>query len=62
MAVKTNCATPGAIFSTHIQPQTIEIVIDLPNSLDLTEAQAIQLEGTIHNALELALAPLFVTR
>lgn len=60
MAIETKCSTPGAMFNTYIHPTSIEIDIVLPRIFDLTEAQAIHLENTIHNALELALTPLFL--
>ena len=60
MAQETDCSTPGAIFSTHIDPKTIVLEVDLPFTLVLTEAQAVQLERNLHNAVELALAPLFI--
>jgi hypothetical protein len=47
------------VFTTHIQPASVTITVALPMSLDLSEVDAIHLESTIHNALELALAPLF---
>lgn len=61
MAIETKCSTPGAIFETHIRPDSIEIVILMPNDIDLNEVDAIHLEKTIHNAIELALAPIFVS-
>ena len=60
MANQTPCQTPGSQFHTHISSKRIETTIDLPDSLNLTEAQAELLDINIHNALELALAPYFV--
>lgn len=60
MALMTPCTTPGAHFDTHITPTTIELLVGLPFVLSLTGEEAATLEYTIHNAMELALAPLFV--
>ena len=59
MAVETKCMTPGANYYTHIQRSAIIVEVILPHALDLTEDEAVQLDLTIHNALELALAPTF---
>jgi len=61
MAVETKCSTPGAMFNTYIHPTSIEIDVVLPRSFNLNEEQAKYLEDTIHNALELALTPLFIS-
>ena len=59
MALKTKCQTPGAHFTTKIEPSKIKVYIALPFDLQLTEAQAALLEANIHNVLELCLAPHF---
>jgi hypothetical protein len=53
--------TLGAVYGTRIRPMAIEIEIRLPCSFILAEDEAILLERTLHNVLELALAPLFGT-
>ena len=60
MALQTKCMTPGTNITTKITPTTIEIKVVLPFILSLNKDEAKLLEYTIHNALELALAPLFV--
>jgi hypothetical protein len=56
MAIETPCQTPGAQFHTVITADRVSVVIDLPAPLDLTEADARQLEADLHNATELVLA------
>lgn len=63
----SDCLTPGAVFHTHIhdrprpKAREISILVDLPTSVPaISEAQAVALDGRIHDALEQALAPLFV--
>lgn len=60
MAVATRCSTPGATYSTTISGDTVMMVVHLPMELDLTEAEAEHLEATLHNALEMVLAPAFI--
>lgn len=63
MAIETKCMTPGTMFGTYITAEGISIEISLPMTVDLKSLgreAAEHLENTIHNALELALAPLFV--
>jgi hypothetical protein len=63
MAQETNCLTTGARFSTKITSSRglIELEIDgLPRGFAQSEEEAIQLERNLHNAIELALAPMFV--
>ena len=59
MALETNCSTPGVTYDIHIAASLIEIDIYLGQNFDLLEPEAIHLERTIHNALALALTPLF---
>ena len=59
MAIATTCKTPGAIYTTHIVSNGVSISVGLPFPLDITRKQAADLENTIHNQLELALAPYF---
>jgi hypothetical protein len=40
-------------------PGGVNITVVFPAAISLTAAQAAQLEGNLHNAVELALAPLF---
>jgi hypothetical protein len=60
MAIATRCSTPGATYSTTISGDTVMMVVHLPRELDLTEKEAGHLEDTLHNALEMALAPVFI--
>jgi len=59
-AVKTPCQTPDAVFHIEIKDKSIECSIDLPFKLDLSEKEDKELEGNIHNAIELALSKYFV--
>lgn len=59
MAQETLCQTPGAVFHTKINPQSVGVSVELPKKLELTEQQAELLEKNIHNAMELVLAPYF---
>jgi hypothetical protein len=58
--IETSCQTSGAIFHTTIGRRQVACIVDLPADLDLTALQAETLEGSIHNAVELALAPWFI--
>lgn len=60
MAVRTPCQTSGAQFHIGIGPRAVSASVDLPFDLNLTEMQAATLDANVHNALEMALAPLFV--
>jgi hypothetical protein len=60
MAQKTNCMTPGTIYSTHISPTSIVLKVDFPQHFVLYEEEVKQLEKNLHNAVELVLAPMFV--
>ena len=59
MAQETPCQTPGARFHSHISGQKIEVSVNLPQTLDLSEAEAKLLDTNLHNALELVLARYF---
>jgi len=59
MAQETPCQTPGATYHILIEDQAITVGVDLPQPLSLSEDQARLLEANLHNAVELALAPLF---
>lgn len=59
MAVPTRCQTPDAVFRIAISDRAISAAVELAFRLNLTEDAAALLEANIHNALELALAPLF---
>lgn len=59
MAHGTECQTPGAQFHTHISGATVEIRVDLPHELGLSEDDAKLLESNLHNAVELVLARYF---
>jgi len=53
------CLTPETQFHFHIMPSVIDMKVELPIALDLTEEQAIQLEDELHDALESVLAKFF---
>lgn len=56
MAEKTACMTPDAIYHSHITPTHLEVKVDFPFELDLSEREAELLDILIHNQLEIALA------
>lgn len=59
MALPTKCQTPGAVFKTAIQRESVSITVELPVPLFLTEEEAELLEANLHNVLELVLKPYF---
>lgn len=59
MARETPCKTPGATFKITIGTKGIEVVVLYPMEIDMTVEEAIDLENTLHNAVEMALAPVF---
>jgi hypothetical protein len=59
MAVETPCQTPGATYHVGIAGREITVWVELPEGLDLTEQHAAVLDANLHNAVELALAPLW---
>ena len=56
MALETPCQTPGALFHTRIEDRSVEVKVDLPGALELSEDEAAILEANVHNAMELVLA------
>jgi hypothetical protein len=56
MAIKTRCLTPGAMFETHIQEESLSVQVEFGRKIDLTEAEAEILDALVHNQLEMALA------
>lgn len=56
MAEKTVCMTPDAIYHSYITPTHLEVKVDFPFTLDLSEREAELLDILIHNQLEIALA------
>ncbi len=56
MAIATRCQTSGATYTTAITPGQLVIAIDFGRVLDLSAADAAELETNAHNALELVLA------
>ena len=59
-AVKTTCQTPGAVFHIDIDNESITCKVDFPFPLDLSDDAAKELEGNIHNAIELAISKYFI--
>ena len=59
MATETKCQTPGAQFHTKVQFNSVEVKVDMPFELKLSEEEATLLESNIHNAMELVLARYF---
>ena len=61
MALKTDCQISGTVFKTKINPNKINIEIDLPFDLEISEKEAKILEGNIHNVMEIVLKSYFIT-
>lgn len=59
MANATPCQTSGAQFHTVINERHVNIWVDLPFPLNLSEEEATTLETNMHNVMELVLAPYF---
>lgn len=59
MAHETRCLTDGAEFSIKITSDYVQCTVKFPEGthLALTEDEAEDLEGLVHNAMEMALAP-----
>ena len=55
----TKCLTSGANFSTSISSRRIDLSVDFPYDINLSEKEAVVLETLIHNAMELVLRPYF---
>jgi hypothetical protein len=51
--------TPGAEFAVTVKGHFVEVRVWMPVPLELTAEQAAALEGNLHNAVELALAPVY---
>jgi hypothetical protein len=62
MAVEIPCQTPGARYHVGITAREISVRVEVPVDLDLTDDEAAVLDATVHNAMELALAPLWAGR
>jgi hypothetical protein len=60
MAEKTKCQTPGAQYHISIKPHSVSAKVDLPSDVHVDDP--VQVEGNVHNAMELALASLFNDR
>ena len=58
-SIKTPCQTPGAVFNIDINDESVTCKVELPFSLDLSNDEAKELEGNIHNAIELVLSKYF---
>ena len=60
MAIKTKCQTPEANFNIRIKDKSVKCEVKLPFALNLSKANAIQLEANLHNVLELVLSKYFI--
>lgn len=54
------CLTPDSWFHINITANKIEVSVDLPIDLNLSEANATELENNLHDAVESVLAKYFV--
>lgn len=59
MAREATCQTPDATYRIAIDPFFVSVEVTLPRPLYLDAKQAEQLERNLHNAVELALAPVY---
>ena len=55
----TACLTSGAYFDTNISSRSVSISVDMPFELNISEAEAIELETLLHNAVELVMSRYF---
>jgi hypothetical protein len=53
------CQTPGAVFHISSHSNWVKVDVVFNRETDLTEEQAALLHDRIHDAMEMALAPLF---
>ena len=53
------CQTPGAIFRTSVSPEYVECRVELPPGIALSQEDATALDARIHDAMALALVPLW---
>lgn len=60
MATETPCQTPGARYHTSVSTRGVTVNVEFGTWFYIDEARAKLLEDTLHNAVELALAPLYV--
>lgn len=56
---KTKCLTSGAVFNTKITEKNIEVSVEIPFNLNLSEKEAEILETLLHNSIETVLRPYF---
>lgn len=59
VADATPCQTPGAQFHIGVSSAAISVRVEFGRLMDISRADAILLEANLHNAVELALAPLW---
>lgn len=61
-ALATKCRTPDAQYHTKISDDKIETSVDIPSKIlsELNEEQVETLEKTLHNAIEMVLAPYYI--
>ena len=55
MAQETKCLTSGAQYHIGVHPKTIDLMVELPFKLDLSEEEAETLMRLLHNQVELVL-------
>tara|TARA_A100001011_G_C14051149_1_gene731914 strand:- start:8 stop:253 length:246 start_codon:yes stop_codon:yes gene_type:complete len=53
------CLTPGSFYDFNISPREIGVNVRLPMAISISEAEAIELEELIHDAMESILARYF---
>jgi len=58
-SIKIPCQTPDAIYKTEIKNNKVKCEVELPFDLDLSEKESKELEGNIHNVLEIVFSKYF---
>lgn len=53
------CLTPGAVYSTKINNDKVEVSVKLPFVLELSETESEELEAKLHYAVENVLSKYF---
>ena len=56
MALETNCLTSGCTYHTYVGETLVNVCVEFPARLDLSEEEAEEVEKLLHNQVELVIA------
>lgn len=62
MAIATPCQTDEAVYTDEITEDRVLVAVDMPWPLQLSEDETNVLRATLHNAMELVMAPYWARR